>query len=123
MPFEPVVFAYVGIDTFRPVRTETLDGHEMHGERFAIHRILNAQERRQNHDRKPGRQPVRENLAGHERFERIRRQRDLLERAIRVVRGEKARQRQQRRKQRRDPEHAGTHRREQRALGRRRERE
>ena len=66
---------------------------------------------------------MREDLTGDERRQRIRRQRDLLQRAVGVIPGEEPRQRQQRGEQGGDPQHAGAHRRQQRPFGSRRERE
>ncbi len=65
-----------------------------HRQRFAVQRVLQPEQRRQDHDRQPGGQPMRRYFTGHQRRQRIRRQRDLLERAIGVVGREQPRQRQ-----------------------------
>jgi hypothetical protein len=65
---------------------------------------LNAQHRRQQDQRQAGNQPVRDHLAEHDQAQRLRRQRQLFERAVAVIVGKQARQREHRRQQRRDPQ-------------------
>ena len=69
--------------------------------------VLQREERRDEHERQTGHQPMREALRRGDDAQRRCAKQHLLERSVGVIGGKKATEREQGRKERRDPDHAG----------------